>query len=151
MINLDIRTCEKCHTIFQYSGFGSESLCPKCYREDNEMFDKVRKFLRDNPGSNLSKVAEKCEVDNKIIQRWITEGRLELASDELPTLKCRRCGAAIYSGKFCSACKKAIAYQLESGEETRNNKYRNSKEEHYEDKNERAKKIALDFFKGKNK
>ncbi len=151
MINLDIRTCEKCHTLFQYVGYGSEFLCPKCYKEENEMFEKVRKFLRDNPGSNLTKVAEMCEVDSKIIQRWITEGRIELLSDELPALKCRRCGATIYSGRFCNSCKRYMVSQFGNDEKIWDKKYRNPKEDQYESKNEHAKKVALDFLKNQKK
>ncbi|SFK90416.1 hypothetical protein SAMN05216390_1056 [Lachnospiraceae bacterium KH1T2] len=143
MLNLDIRTCKKCHTIFQYVGYGSEVLCPRCYKEDNELFEKARKFLYENPGANLKVVADHCEIDIKVVQRWIEEGRLEFASTEGAKLKCIRCGASIFTGRFCKKCKKDLVTELSTGNSKKENKFADLPG----DKMERAKRVAREFLK----
>ena len=54
---MDVRTCKKCGKLFQYTGIG-EVFCPVCKRKDEEDFEKVKKYINDNPGTLIEKVAE---------------------------------------------------------------------------------------------
>ena len=81
-----------------------DDLCPDCKKIEEEDYDKVYKYVRQNPGATIDKVAEDTSVVRKKVVKFLKEGRLkgtQIASDEL---KCISCGASIPGGKVCSKC-----------------------------------------------
>ena len=82
---MDIKNCSRCGKIYAYDGF---NICIKCRREDEEDFKKVKEYIGENPGANISEVSEK-QVDIGKCQ-FLRQGRLEV-KDEGNLLDCERC------------------------------------------------------------
>ena len=104
---MDVRTCKKCGKLFQYPGIG-EVFCPVCKQKDEEDFEKVKKYINDNPGTLIEKAAEETEVSVKLITKWLREERLILSKGST-LLTCEKCGKPVTSGRFCDACKQNLA------------------------------------------
>ena len=80
-----------------------------------EDFEKVKKYINDNPGTSIEKVAEETEVSVKLITKWLREERL-IITKGATLLKCEKCGKPIASGKLCDTCKQNLAKGfIESG------------------------------------
>lgn len=99
---MDVRNCRRCGQIYAYDGF---NICLKCRREDEEDFKKVKEYLDEYPGSNISQVEEATEVSSKKIIEFLRQGRLEIEDEANVILSCERCGASIKTGRFCDQCK----------------------------------------------
>lgn len=100
--SMSIRNCPECGKVFV--PIGGINLCPDCKKIEEEDYDKVYKYVRQNPGATIDKVAEDTSVVRKKVVKFLKEGRLkgtQIASDEL---RCISCGAPIPGGKVCSKC-----------------------------------------------
>lgn len=89
-------------------------ICPACREELEQEFQKVKKFIQENPRCDIRTVSEECEVDPGQIRQWVREERLEFADDSAVGLNCERCGKMIKTGRFCPACKNDMAKNLNS-------------------------------------
>lgn len=114
MAGLDsFKQCRICRKIFQYPGYGAQ-VCPACKKEDEEMFERVKTYLRDNPGKSIHQTARDCEVSESRIRDWLKEERLEYTGSGDTGLFCERCGKSITSGRFCDECR--MSYAKAAGE-----------------------------------
>ena len=104
---MDVRTCRRCKKLFNYSM--GPIICPACREEMEGMFQDVKKYVRENPRSDMRTVAEECNVDINQIRQWIREERLEFAEDSAVMLNCEKCGRSIRTGRFCEECKNNMA------------------------------------------
>lgn len=99
---MDVRNCKECGKIYNYDGFKT---CPTCRRKDEEDFVKVKEYIYDNPGANISEVQEATEVDSSKIIEFLRQDRLEIGEGSNLLLECESCGVSIKSGRFCNKCK----------------------------------------------
>lgn len=104
--------CKKCKKLFNY--IGGEKICPICREELEETFQKVKKYLRENPNTSSNEICEVCDVSIKQIEKWIREERLELASSSNIKIYCEKCNAPIITGKYCFNCRNEMQKQLSS-------------------------------------
>ena len=104
---MNARNCRKCGRLFNY--VQGPPICMQCREELEEKFQEVKNYIRENAHCSISEVAEACDVSPNQIQQWLRDERLELSSDSGITLACENCGSAIFSGRFCEACKKTMA------------------------------------------
>lgn len=109
---MDVRTCRECKKIFNY--LNGPVICPACKQKLEEKFQEVKKYIQDNPGVNMHKVADECEVDIGQIRQWLREERLELMEGSASFLTCESCGTSIRSGRFCDKCRNDMANNLQS-------------------------------------
>lgn len=98
---MDVRNCSRCGSIYVYDGF---NVCIKCRREDEEDFKKIKEYLDEYPGANISEVESETGIDSKKIIEFLKQGRLEIADDANMLLSCERCGTSIKTGRFCEKC-----------------------------------------------
>jgi len=98
---MDVRNCSRCGSIYAYDGF---NICLKCRREDEEDFKKIKEYLDEYPGANISEVESETGVNSKKIIEFLKQGRLEVGDEANVILSCERCGAAIKTGRFCEKC-----------------------------------------------
>ena len=84
------------------------------YLQMEAEFQVVKKYVQDNPGSDIRMVSEACEVDPMQIRQWVKEERLCFSDDSPVGIPCERCGATIKSGRFCATCKADIKSDLKS-------------------------------------
>ncbi len=99
---MNVRNCRKCGKVFNY--VIGIPICPRCKDEQEVKFQEVREYVRNNPGVDISEVAEVCEVEPGQIRQWIREDRLQFAEDSPIRIPCEKCGAMIRSGRFCEKC-----------------------------------------------
>jgi len=107
--SMDVRNCKSCGNLFNYVG---RNICPACARRLEERFDKVKQYIRENPGATIGQVAEENEVSVNQIRNWIREERLELSKESAIGIECERCGKLIKVGRMCEACKRAATNDL---------------------------------------
>jgi len=99
--------CKICKRMFQYVGFG-DKICPACKEKDEEDFQRVKTYLRDNPGRTVNQTAEDCDVPTERIRAWLRDERLEFTGTGETGLTCERCGAPIMSGTICDVCRQTL-------------------------------------------
>jgi len=87
-------------------------ICPKCKQSEEEMFQRVKQYLRENPGANMYEVNRETEVSAALIEKFLRQGRLEVTSDSPIGLTCERCGRKMTTGRFCNSCKNEMTNDL---------------------------------------
>ena len=107
---MNVRNCRKCGRLYNY--VSGQRICPVCREREEEDFQKVKEFVRKNPGVTVNRVAEECEVDISQIRQWLREERLELTSESGMILSCETCGTPIASGRFCDKCRRDLTKGL---------------------------------------
>ncbi|MBO6132832.1 MAG: flagellar protein [Lachnospiraceae bacterium] len=108
---MDVRNCRKCGRIFNYTG--SSRICPQCLEKQEEEFQKVKLYIRENPSTTVIQTAEACEVEVNQIKEWLRQERLTLSSSDSSELVCEMCGTPILSGRYCDKCRNQVANELE--------------------------------------
>ena len=101
---MDLKNCVECGRTF--ASKDGEKLCKRCLdKKVEDDFKKVRDYLYDHPGADISDVSEHTGVEEKN-----------------SILKCKSCGKPIKSGRLCEECKKIeFAKSLkDAGEEIKN-------------------------------
>ena len=107
---MEIKVCRSCKKMFQY--ITGPELCPKCKQGEEEMFQKVKEYLREHPGANMYEVNQETGVSATLIEKFLRQGRLQVASDSPLALTCERCGKRITTGRYCHDCKNEISNEL---------------------------------------
>ncbi len=92
--------CRKCSKVFTITGSLGQ-LCPSCIRDEEEIYLKVRSFVKDNPGVSVQEVSEILSISRTKILGYIKEERLEVTSSSKASLHCKNCGKSINTGVFC--------------------------------------------------
>lgn len=106
---MNIRNCIRCGKIYNYDGF---RICPTCRKDDEVDFQKVKDYLYENPGANISQVHEGTKVDTDKIIEFLREGRLEISGGGNLILECESCGVSISTGRFCNRCATELQRQM---------------------------------------
>lgn len=96
--------------MFNY--IGGPTICDPCKKALEDDFQKVKKYIEENPRASLKQIAEDNEVTSKQIQQWIREERLMFSKDSPLQLLCEKCGDPIQTGRFCAKCKNSMANNL---------------------------------------
>lgn len=104
---MNIRNCRKCKRLFNY--VVGPILCPACREQEEEVFQNVKKYVREHINCSIQEVSEECEVSVALIKQWLREERLVLSDESPMGINCERCGRMIKSGKYCEACKAELA------------------------------------------
>lgn len=107
---MEVRSCRKCRRLFNY--LGGSPICPACKEELEKVFYQVKEYIRDNPHASIREVAEENGVSSSQIQQWVREERLQFSSDSDIALQCEKCGAKIFTGRYCDNCKANLANGL---------------------------------------
>ena len=109
---MNVRNCRKCRKLFNY--VVGPVYCAQCKQDMEAEFQVVKKYVQDNPGSDIRMVSEACNVDPNKIRQWVREERLCFSDDSPIGIGCERCGATIKSGRFCAKCKAEMTTELKS-------------------------------------
>ncbi len=103
---MDVRTCRRCKKLYQH--ISGPEICPRCKRKEEEMFQVVKEYLRENPGATMQEVSEETEVPMYLIESFLRAGRLQVAPNSPIALACEMCGARILTGRFCNKCSNTL-------------------------------------------
>lgn len=104
---MNVINCRRCGRIFNY--IVGPKICPACKEENENAFQRVKKYVQEHPEVTIVSLAEACEVEPSQINQWLREERLELKSGTGIALPCEGCGAPITSGRYCDKCKHDLA------------------------------------------
>lgn len=107
---MEVKVCKSCKKLFQHV-VGPE-ICQSCKQLEEDLFQKVKAYLRENPGATMHVVSEETEVSVSLIEKFLRQGRLEVSPDSLIALSCEMCGKRITSGRYCSSCKSELTNGL---------------------------------------
>lgn len=77
-----VQSCKGCGKLFSFLPRG---LCADCIDLREERFQTVREWLRDNRGASVAAACQATGVEERLVQEFIREGRLELAGPPEPT------------------------------------------------------------------
>ena len=108
---MEVKVCKSCKHMFQY--IAGPILCPKCRQIEEQAFEAVRDYLRENVGASLADVSEATGIATKTILRFLREGRLEVTKDSPIALVCETCGKRILTGLRCSECEAKMLNSLQ--------------------------------------
>lgn len=109
---MSIANCNRCNKIFKK--LYDRKICADCIQEEEDAYRRVVDFLEHNPGANLQQIAEGSDCEEKLILRFVREGRLTLL-DKLGGdvhVDCKRCGTKITSGSYCASCMNEVGDAL---------------------------------------
>lgn len=107
---MNLRNCSRCGKMFNY--IAGPIMCENCKKELEEDFQKVKKYITDNPTASLKQITDDNNVKTSQIREWIREERLMFAKNSPIQLTCENCGAPIQTGRYCAKCKGAMANGL---------------------------------------
>lgn len=90
----------------------SRDICPDCYKKEEELFLRIKDFLKMNLGASISQVAKSCNCTESQVFGFIKSGRLERIGLGRISHPCELCGKTIDEGVMCEDCKKKINTQV---------------------------------------
>jgi len=105
---MDLRNCKLCNGLFIYQG---NPVCPKCMSEMDGYFQTVSQYIEEHPEATIGEIAEETGVEEKIILRFLHEGRLQLRSKD-SGLSCVVCNTPIQKGRYCEKCGNEFAKEM---------------------------------------
>lgn len=108
----EVRQCPRCHALFNYNGL--RDVCPACAKKEEELYNKVYRFLRrrENRAATIEQIEEEFNIDRELLFDWVRKGRLQPAQFPGLGYPCDRCGALTQSGKLCDDCQNEIESDL---------------------------------------
>jgi len=107
---MSITNCPSCGGLYVR---GPRGVCARCAQLEDDQFDLVKAYLRDNPEARLDEVAEGTDVPARVIMKFIRSGRLVVGRPGAFELACERCGKPINTGVVCPECAISMARELQ--------------------------------------
>ncbi|NLW16555.1 MAG: hypothetical protein GX033_02720 [Firmicutes bacterium] len=104
-MSLNVDNCPRCGRIYARN---LRKLCPDCIKEEEEQYQVVYRYLRDNPKSTVQQVSANTGVPEERILSFLRQDRLMVSEWTQLTYPCERCGAEIKRGRFCQSCTKEM-------------------------------------------
>ena len=108
---MEIESCKRCGRLFQY--ITGKPICQECKKKEEELFQKVKEYLREHPGAVIKEVSEETGTSIPMIEGFLKLGRLEVSKDSPISLLCEKCGKKIKTGRYCHDCTHEIATQIQ--------------------------------------
>lgn len=111
--SIKVRTCRRCKTIIHEKSL--HEYCPTCMKHVEEIFDKIREYLREYPGATAYEIEQRLNIPMHIVNRYVKDGRLIEVPNDFLNMDCQRCGALLLSAhhKFCPKCEHEMLKDLE--------------------------------------
>jgi len=106
---MEPKNCPRCGKIFVKV---RDPICAQCMKEEDEIFEKVRQFVRDNPDSTIQEICEACDVTTKRVLAYLKDGRLEASKGLQGESLCSKCGRPIKTGRMCEKCVLEVNFQV---------------------------------------
>jgi ribosomal protein S16 len=93
--------CIHCGTL---THINSQKSCESCQKEDNQLLQQAREFIRTNGRKSIFELAEALKITPARIFRWIEQGRMP--SQRFKYL-CPKCGQDLMKG-LCACNKQTL-------------------------------------------
>jgi hypothetical protein len=95
--------CVSCGTLFETKQNGT--ICQDCRQDTNKVFNVLRDYLYENPGSTVTDVVNETGLSVKVITQFLRDGRIETVGS-IKLVHCESCGIPIDFGNLCSECQR---------------------------------------------
>lgn len=95
---MPLANCPRCRKMFNKV---AANLCDACRQREEVDFELCYRFLRDNPNSTVSVIADATGVEPRQIMDFYRTGRLIAGEAGYP---CERCGGPTHRGAYCAKC-----------------------------------------------
>jgi|SRR5690625_2611381 len=122
-----LANCARCNQVFAKT---VRDICPDCYREEEQAFQKVYRFLskRKNREATLQEIVKATKVDEDLIIKFIRTNRLQTSRFPKLSYPCEKCGTPIVTGKLCANCSDSILSEFKQHESLEKRQERLQKE-----------------------
>lgn len=110
-LEMEVKSCKKCNRLFQY--LSGPVICQNCKEDEEKIFKVVKEYIRENKGATIEEVSRETGASVSMIEKFLKQGRLEVAEGSPIETNCERCGKKIRSGKYCTSCRESIASNLD--------------------------------------
>lgn len=107
-----VKNCVRCGKVFTH--IAGAPLCSICKGKDDEDFKRIKEYLEENPGANITEVSTVLDISLNKLKRFLREGRLEVIEWNNYILDCERCGKSIKTGRYCESCNRDITMEMKS-------------------------------------
>lgn len=97
--------CHRCKNFYKCNGLPAKC-CPECALKDEQDYQIVRRYVKDNPGSLIHNVETNTGISKEKILNYLREERLEIVGNTISFLKCSKCSKTIYTGTICEECRR---------------------------------------------
>ena len=104
-----LKNCPECGKVFLDNGGG---YCPACMKQREEQKAAITSFLRDHPEADMDEICRTLGVKKSLVIYMLQPGRLD-GLEVRVNYPCASCGTMIQSGRYCRACGKQLADELE--------------------------------------
>ena len=129
-------SCRGCGTIMVKL---SRDICPKCFQAEEDLFLKVREYLRANPNSSIIDVATALDTTKDQIDIFINSGRLERTGVQI-NHQCQTCHKVIQTGLICQECADDLKKQVGNLKKSLDDRKDSSSESLFKKKDDDSKK-----------
>jgi RNA polymerase subunit RPABC4/transcription elongation factor Spt4 len=102
---MEIVACILCGRLFETY---DKKICPLCAKKEDEYYKQVKALIKEKPGISFKMIIEETGVPERLMRRWLQEGRIEIANSEGVGLRCERCNKEILQGKYCVDCRQVM-------------------------------------------
>lgn len=112
----ELSNCARCNKVFVKT---VRNICQDCYREEEEAFDKVYRFLsrRKNREATIDEIVDATNVEKELVIKFIRENRLRTSQFPKLSYPCENCDTPIVSGRLCASCSDEILTDLKRHDE----------------------------------
>lgn len=101
--------CPRCGALFNKVTI---DICPSCYNKEQDLLRTTQRYLRENRTATVASVLvalrdDGTDVEQWMLEKWIKEKRINLAPEEVATVKphCPYCSRELKEGeKICKTC-----------------------------------------------
>ena len=98
---MEAKNCPRCGRIFVQI---RDPICAQCVKEEEDIFEAVREYVKENPNKQIKEIAEACNVSVKRILTYLKDGRLDASEGLAGESLCSKCGKPIRTGRMCEKC-----------------------------------------------
>lgn len=112
-----IRTCRKCKSPIHENSI--HEYCDSCYGKIEEIFEKIREYLREFPGATAHEIYQRVGIPIHVVNNFVKDGRLIEIPNEYLNLECLKCGCLLLSAhhKYCPSCEVKMVRELDSAKD----------------------------------
>lgn len=103
--------CEECGGKMFYHEAGQYQ-CEDCGKIALDDYGKIKEYLEENKNATAKEISEATGVEMKIIGMFLRDGRIQIPKGSRIFIKCKRCGCALRSGRYCEDCTRELAGEL---------------------------------------
>ena len=103
-----LKNCPECGKLYLEVG---QKMCPACYDIELEQEQIVHTYVRDHDKCSITQIVEDTGVKEKVVLRMLKNGRFINSGGAVITYPCEKCGAEIYTGRFCEKCSQDLLDQ----------------------------------------